>query len=212
MKRIFYRLILPTAAILLLTKCANSGTEGGTTEDIRKNDPGTADTAAPAPTDHAKPVAATMDPAVVRFPEASKDDRPVAPPESPEKEDPAPLTNDTIKSVPSYGPAIFGVADTDSPPLFPMAYGTLSSWIKENFVFPVKCEDATFPRSVTLTFVVETDGRLSRIAAENPARECPEFAANAENLLAGSPKWSPGIKNGKAVRTRMTHTFNGSYD
>ena len=56
---------------------------------------------------------------------------------------------------------------------------------------------------VLLSFVVEKDGTLTKVKVLIPSndRECTEEAVK---LLKHSPKWSPGLVDGKPVRVRLT--------
>lgn len=53
-----------------------------------------------------------------------------------------------------------------------------------------------------LTFVVEKDGNLTGIKLERSL--APELDAEAIRLLKESPKWTPGMNNGKPVRVQYS--------
>jgi protein TonB len=53
-----------------------------------------------------------------------------------------------------------------------------------------------------VTFVVDTDGSIQEVALlEGIGGGCDE---EAMRVIQGSARWSPGMINGKAVRTRMS--------
>src|SRR6202000_2734136 len=55
---------------------------------------------------------------------------------------------------------------------------------------------------VIVAFVVEGDGSLSHIRALN--QNNTSAATEAVRVIATSPKWSPGVQNGKKVRVEYT--------
>jgi protein TonB len=53
-----------------------------------------------------------------------------------------------------------------------------------------------------VTFVVDTDGSIQEVAlVEGIGGGCDE---EAMRVIKGSARWSPGMINGRAVRTRMS--------
>lgn len=71
-------------------------------------------------------------------------------------------------------------------------------WIGDNYQYPQTAIDAGVKGIVQVTFVVEKDGTLSDIKfATNLGFETGEAAVE---VMKKSPKWSPGIQNGKPVR------------
>jgi len=63
---------------------------------------------------------------------------------------------------------------------------------------------------VFVQYVVETDGSLSNVKALRG----PGYGAEEESVrvISTSPKWKPGIQNGKAVRVQYTVPVNFSLD
>lgn len=71
-------------------------------------------------------------------------------------------------------------------------------WIGNNFKYPKAAIDAEVKGTIQVTFVVEKDGSLSDLKV---VRDLGHGTGEAAiNVFKASPKWSPGVQNGKAVR------------
>ena len=75
-------------------------------------------------------------------------------------------------------------------------------WIGENYQFPQEAIDAGLTGTLEVNFIVEKDGVLSDIHITKDLGFGTGEAAVA--LMKKSPKWSPAIQNGQAVRTAYT--------
>lgn len=73
-------------------------------------------------------------------------------------------------------------------------------WIAANFDYPQAAIDAGVKGAIETTFVVEKDGSLSDIKVLKDLGHDTDQAAI--DLLKKSPKWSPGVQNGRAVRVQ----------
>ena len=67
-------------------------------------------------------------------------------------------------------------------------------------------KDRGLQGKVFVTFVVGSDGQLSNIRAVRGPSE--DFKEEAVRVLAASPKWRPGMQNGKAVNVQYTVPIN----
>lgn len=83
-------------------------------------------------------------------------------------------------------------------PKFPGGMEGFASYIKKNLKWPEKPREVE--GRVILTFVVEKDGSLTGIKVVRSI--APELDAEAVRLLKASPRWTPGIRDGKAVRVQ----------
>lgn len=75
-------------------------------------------------------------------------------------------------------------------------------YLVKNERYPDKARENNIRGKVFLSFVVEKDGSLSDIKVNNPLS--PETDAEAIRLLNYSPKWNPGMQNGRPVRVAYT--------
>lgn len=79
---------------------------------------------------------------------------------------------------------------------------TFRKWVQENVRFPQIALENGIQGRVTLTFVIERDGRLTNIQVlQTPDRSLSEEAIR---VLNKSPKWSPGKQRNQAVRVKYT--------
>lgn len=54
---------------------------------------------------------------------------------------------------------------------------------------------------VIVRFIIEKDGTVSNVVLEERLRKCEPCNREAIRVVKSMPKWKPGSKNGKAVRT-----------
>ena len=54
---------------------------------------------------------------------------------------------------------------------------------------------------VIVRFIIEKDGTVSNVLLEERLRKCEPCNREAIRVVKNMPKWKPGLKNGKAVRT-----------
>ena len=81
-------------------------------------------------------------------------------------------------------------------------YTELFELIAKNLVYPKEARDSKIEGTVFAEFVVEKDGTLSNIKiVKGIGHGCDE---SVKQVLKQLPKWNPGEKGGKAVRTKMT--------
>ncbi len=87
----------------------------------------------------------------------------------------------------------------DKQPSFPGGLGFLFQFIGNNIKYR-DVQDFKDPRErrVLIQFIVEADGSLSNIKAIRGTND--SLNREAIRVIAMSPKWEPGIKDGKAVR------------
>lgn len=87
-------------------------------------------------------------------------------------------------------------------PTFPGGLKAFGEFLGENLKYPTKAKENGIQGRVFVQFVVEKDGSLSNIkVARGIGSGCDEEAVR---VLAISPKWTPGVQNGKVVRVSYT--------
>lgn len=75
-------------------------------------------------------------------------------------------------------------------------------WVLENVKFPQIALENDIHGKVTLSFVIEKDGRLTNIEVlQTPDRSLSEEAVR---VLTSSPRWTPGKQRNRSVRVRYT--------
>ena len=86
-------------------------------------------------------------------------------------------------------------------PIFKDRFYSFNDFINDNMKYPEQAFTRSISGTVTLSYVIETHGGISNIYIENfIGGGCTEEAIRLLNLI----KWMPGIKDSKAVRTKMS--------
>jgi protein TonB len=80
---------------------------------------------------------------------------------------------------------------------FPGGDEGFKRFIVANFEYPERCRDEGIEGYVSLKFVVDVNGRISRIQILQPTPGCPEFDKEAIRVLQKCPPWIPAQNNGK---------------
>ena len=89
-------------------------------------------------------------------------------------------------------------------PYFADPQVTLNGFLRANLVYPDQAKQFEIQGTVTLNFVIETDGRASNILVENSVGGgCDNEAIR----LLQEMVWTPAVKNDSLVRTRTTQDF-----
>ena len=94
------------------------------------------------------------------------------------------------------------ISNPETLPGFPGGLTAFSKFLAANLRYPAIARENNIQGRVFLSFVVEKDGSLSDIkVARGIGGGCDEEAVR---VIAISPKWNPGMQNGKAVRVSYT--------
>jgi protein TonB len=80
---------------------------------------------------------------------------------------------------------------------FPGGLTAFFQYLSENIVYPQASKKANIQGRVNLTFVVEEDGSVSDVEIITAPSE--DLGQEAIRVLLASPKWKPGIQNGRPV-------------
>jgi len=75
-----------------------------------------------------------------------------------------------------------------------------SFWVVSHIVYPEEAQKNKIQGAFKAIFVIEKDGSISNIKVESNADKSIE--REIKRVIASSPKWSPGIFNGKPVRVK----------
>ncbi|SEL62092.1 energy transducer TonB [Parapedobacter koreensis] len=87
-------------------------------------------------------------------------------------------------------------------PEFPGGMEAFLNYVRQNYRYPPQAVENGVKGRVVLQFVVERDGSLTGITVVRDLK----FGTGEEaiRLLSASPKWNPGIQNGRPVRVVYT--------
>lgn len=84
---------------------------------------------------------------------------------------------------------------------FPGGDSAFRSFIANNFNYPARCLDEGISGYVLLRFIVDTKGNISNVTVIEETKSCKEFSQEAIRVLKMSPRWIPGMVNGKFVKS-----------
>jgi len=100
-------------------------------------------------------------------------------------------------------PHLAVITQNSNPPEPKGGYEALYKYIATTMKYPAAARRTGVQGKVYVSFVVEADGKLSEIHVSKGIH--PECDAEAVRVLQECPlEWQPGIKEGIAVRTRMS--------
>lgn len=107
------------------------------------------------------------------------------------------------------------VAHTDVHPQFRGGIRGWTSFVSQNLnvrklmhdLDSATFVDYGFKQSALIEFTVCEDGKICDAVVLNKEKVSPEFAEEALRVMNKSPRWTPGIKDGKVVRTRFRQSI-----
>ena len=89
----------------------------------------------------------------------------------------------------------------DRQPTFPGGMDKYYEYVQTNLRYPSEARANKVQGKVFLSFIVETDGDISNIRVDRRLGSGTD--EEAVRVIAESPKWTPGIKDGKEVRVKF---------
>lgn len=78
-----------------------------------------------------------------------------------------------------------------------------AKWVNSRLVYPEKAKEKGIQGRVVLQFVIETDGSITDIKVLKS--DDPLLEKEAIRVVSSSPKWQPGMRQGKPVRVTYTY-------
>ena len=76
------------------------------------------------------------------------------------------------------------------------------NWVQSQLQYPKEAKDKGVQGRVIFSFVVEKDGSVSEFKVLNTPDKL--LSAEVERVFKFTPKWEPGMQNGKVVRVKFT--------
>ena len=101
------------------------------------------------------------------------------------------------KNEPDFKPTFRGHSDLNV---------SFTEWVNKNLKYPKDARDAHVEGAVKLQFTVGTNGGVQEVQILKGVY--PSLDNEALRVIRSSPKWKPGIKDGKPVRVTYTYTIN----
>lgn len=78
-----------------------------------------------------------------------------------------------------------------------------SKWVSAHLKYPKEARDAHIDGTVLVKFVVGRNGGIQEVEVEKGV--FPALDAEAVRVIKSSPKWKPGMKDGRPVRVTYHH-------
>jgi TonB family protein len=104
-------------------------------------------------------------------------------------------------ALPATQEAAADTATLDQAPAFPGGQEALMQYLAKQIKYPESAKRDQVSGMSVVQFVVEKDGTLSGFTALKKIRQ--DLDDEAIRVLKAMPNWSPGIKDGQAVRAQM---------
>ena len=101
------------------------------------------------------------------------------------------------KNEPDFKPTFRGHSDLSV---------SFTEWVNKNLKYPKDARDAHVEGAVKLQFTVGTNGGVQEVQILQGVY--PSLDNEALRVIRSSPKWKPGIKDGKPVRVTYTYTIH----
>ena len=101
------------------------------------------------------------------------------------------------KNEPDFKPTFRGHSDLSV---------SFTEWVNKNLKYPKDARDAHVEGDVKLQFTVGTNGGVQEVQILQGVY--PSLDNEALRVIRSSPKWKPGIKDGKPVRVTYTYTIH----
>ena len=124
--------------------------------------------------------------------------------------------NGEIVPVKYVFPVIFKIPDSDDSSHYleadvkPTFNGgdanEFAKWVYSQLKYPEECMKAGISGRISLSFIVDTDGKVRDVKVLRGAHE--KLDAEAMRVLNMSPDWTPGTKDGKPVPVTFTFPVN----
>lgn len=105
---------------------------------------------------------------------------------------------------------IYDFVSIEKVPEFPGGIKKFYEYLGKSIKYPETAQNNNVQGKVWLSFTVEKDGALSDITITRGLGSGTD--EEAKRVLAESPKWIPGIQNGKAVRVKYNININFTLD
>lgn len=100
------------------------------------------------------------------------------------------------ENVPSVENRVF--TSVEELPQFPGGIEALSRYLSKNVRYPANMREKGIQGRVIISFIVEGDGSISNAHVARGVAD--ELDKEALRVIAASPKWKPGVQNGRLVR------------
>ncbi|MGY4383599.1 TonB family protein [Pedobacter sp. UYP24] len=112
----------------------------------------------------------------------------------------------TVNAVPTPENKVYDFVSLDQQPTFEGGMDNFYKYLSKTVKYPADAQKLNKQGKVFLSFVVEKDGALTDIKVERGVG----FGLDEEavRVMKASPKWIPGIQNGKKVRVKYNIPLN----
>jgi TonB family protein len=106
----------------------------------------------------------------------------------------------TVKAQTKEGNEVFTAVE--KAPNYPGGIQAFYKFLAKLINYPAEARSKNIQGKVIATFIVERDGTLSNVKVLRSPDE--SLSKETQRVLSLSPKWDPGMQNGKVVRVQYT--------
>ncbi len=97
-------------------------------------------------------------------------------------------------------------SQVETSPQYPGGMDSLVQYLVKNITYPQQSKDQGVEGKVVVEFVVEKDGSIQDVSVKKGLD--PLCDKEAKRVIANMPNWTPGLKDGKAVRVSFALPIN----
>jgi len=94
----------------------------------------------------------------------------------------------------------------ERPPSYPGGLQKFYEYLGRNIRYPKQARKDNVGGPVLLSFVVEKTGKLTDVTIQKGVRK--DLDDEALRVVENSPKWNPGVQDGKPVRVKYNVNIN----
>ena len=103
----------------------------------------------------------------------------------------------------SQSDKVMNVPDTQTPPHYTGGQEELIKYLIANVKYPEAAKQAKAEAMVVVKFIVEKDGSISNVEAQNKDGVHADLIAESIRVVQTMPKWVPGVVDGNIVRVEF---------
>ncbi|MFW0718138.1 energy transducer TonB [Pedobacter sp. N23S346] len=116
------------------------------------------------------------------------------------------LTGIALLSISAQAQKVYDFVSVEKQPMYPGGIANFYKYLGGEIKYPAQAVKDKTAGKVFVSFIVEKDGKLTDVEITRGLSK--ETDAEAKRVLEKSPKWNPGLIDGKPVRVKYNINVN----